>query len=148
MCSDRLDPTAKGPDRQPIIFWTIKKNDQRGVRQLLDDGASLETRGFGGRTPALAAAIVESWVMCLMLLRRGADPWASDQSGFTIAQRAAASRLINPEAEEYAALQEVRGFLKERGLYDRIYQTDEVKALRAAGQWPPPEARLQRPPSR
>lgn len=144
MSGDKTDPNGMGPDGLPIIFWIIERNELERVRQLLDAGANIESRGFGRATPALAAAIPDTWTICLLLLRRGANPWASNHAGFTIAYLASTSKVVNPKTEEFKALQEVRLFLKDRGLYDRIYRPEEVKALNTAGRWPPAEGKGQR----
>jgi len=129
-----IDPNAKSGDGLPIIFEAVLSRDAEWVEKLIDAGADIEARGFGHATPALVAALGDVWDVCLFLLRRGADPSATNQFDMTIFNLAAESRVAE-DSTEGKALQTVIKFLEEKGL--KRYRPAEVKALKAEGKWPP-----------
>lgn len=127
---------AKGPDGLPIIFWTIKENDQAKVAALLDAGADIEAAGYHGSTPILSAAMVDNWIMAEFLMRRGANIAAFDRAGFNLPYMTAHARVAKGSPTE-AALNEVRKALNNNGLLERIWEPAEVRALIKQGKWPP-----------
>ena len=123
-----------GPDRQPIIFWRILQEDRQAVAALLDAGYDIEREGGFGMTPLIQAAMIDDWITAELLLSRGADPWAADRRGFTTAHRAATSR-VDAGSVYGQALMGVRAVLERGGV--EPFAPAMVKAMRAAGKWPP-----------
>jgi ankyrin repeat protein len=132
----RADPKELGPDGLPVIFWKVKSGDMAGVAALLDAGADLESQGYHGATPALAAAVVDDWPMVDFLLQRGANAAASDRRGFTIAWLSAQAKVA-PDSATEVSLTAVRKRLNERLLLERVHDPVEVRKLQANGAWPP-----------
>ena len=127
---------AKGPDGLPIIFWTIKQNDQAKVAALLDNGADIEAAGYHGATPILSAAMVDNWIMAEFLMQRGANIAAFDRAGFNLPYLTAHAKVAKGSPTE-AALNRVRKALNDHGLLERIWEPAEVRALIKQGKWPP-----------
>ncbi|MDB6180877.1 hypothetical protein [Paracoccus fistulariae] len=121
----------------PIIFWRINEENYSEVDALLKAGADIDTHGFFGRTPVLAAASSDNWVMVKFLIERGADLSAYAGNGQTVPYRARNSR-VPLESPDGQALQEVRAILTERGLYDNISTPAELRAQMEAGTLPRP----------
>lgn len=136
MAAAETNPKAEGPDGLPIIFWTIKENDQKKVAAILDAGGDIEAKGYHKATPILAAAIVDNWEMAAFLMKRGARLDAVDGRGFTLPYLAAQAKVAegSPTA---AALQEVRVALNERAMLEKIYLPAEVRQMLKDGRWPP-----------
>ncbi|MDB6180876.1 ankyrin repeat domain-containing protein [Paracoccus fistulariae] len=122
----------------PVIFWRISERNYPAVDALLKAGADLETRGFFGVTPVIWAAGGGSWGMVKFLIERGADPSAYAGNGMTVADLALTSRVLldSPNGQD---LEDVRAILAERGLYDDIPTSAELRAQMDAGT-------LKRPP--
>ncbi|AUH34177.1 ankyrin repeat domain-containing protein [Paracoccus tegillarcae] len=121
----------------PIIFWRISQRNYPAVDALLKAGADIETRGFFGMTPVIAAATGDGWGMVKLLIERGADLNAYAGNGMTVANLALTSRVLldSPNGQD---LQDVRAILAERGLYDDIPTPAELREQMEAGTLPRP----------
>lgn len=60
------------------LFAAIADDDIAAAEAALADGAALEARGEGGRTPLVAATKANRVGIATLLLERGADPNAKD----------------------------------------------------------------------
>ena len=139
MPSPTIHPsTATGRNGYPIIFDAIESRDIDKVRALIHAGINLEARGFAGGTPALKAARIDAWDICLLLLESGADPSVADRTGSTIVYRAFNSRVA-PESRLGQDLLAVRSLIKARGLSQLVLPPSEVMKLQAEGKWPTPK---------
>ena len=84
----------------------------------------------------MMAASADNWEAVVFLLKRGAKPWAASKGGFTLGAYCADSRLTSASApgraknEVIARLQQVPGLWPPPSIA-------EVKAMMAAGRWPP-----------
>lgn len=136
MPNSSIDIEAKGPDGLPGIFWLIKERDQSAVGAWLDAGGDIESKGYHGATPVLAAAIIDDWPMVLYLIHRGARLDVADKRGFTLGYRSTTTR-VDLEGIFGPALLEVREVLAEADLLDEIYPPQVVREMKAAGEWPP-----------
>lgn len=131
-----LDPNAKGPDGLPILFWTLQQENLPKVEALLDAGADIEAKGYNGATPLLSQAIVQDWIAVELLMKRGARLDVADRVGFTVPYLLAHAKVAKGSRNE-AAMAAVRQVMNDRGLLGRIHEPAEVRALMAAGKWPP-----------
>jgi hypothetical protein len=125
-----------GPDGFHQIFWAIKSLDAEKVEDILNSGTNIEVNGYAGSTPALMAAIGDVWVICLLLLERGANPNAANSAGMTMPWLAKTSR-VNSNSETGVALSTVRSRLETLGLMDVIYDPAQVRRMIEDGMWPP-----------
>jgi len=68
-------------DNRPLIFMSIRAGNLEDVKKLVAHGHSIESSGFGGETPLLAASLAEQWDIVLFLLENGADYTAERKMG-------------------------------------------------------------------
>jgi len=130
----RADPrTVKDP--RPLDE-AILIGSAGAVRLLLDHGADPNRRGTLGETPLHVALDSHRFRIAELLVERGADPWAADDSGGTLGAAVAKTSLSRDPADDEAR----------RRLVDRVRKLGwpwpppdwrQVKAMRAEGRWPP-----------
>jgi ankyrin repeat protein len=110
------------------------------AKLLLQYHANVNEPDSIGATAVETGADADNFRMVLTLLNHGASIWATDNSGGTMAQSAFLSRLApnNPEGQ---ALAQVITRLKDAGYPWPPPNPKQVRALRAEGKWPPPQAR-------
>lgn len=125
-----------GPDGLPIIFWSIKEENHDKVTALLDAGADIESKGYHGATPVLAAAIVDSWSMVLMFLERGANAKAVDRRGFSLAWLASQTK-VQSNSKDHEALIKVRKLLDGLMGSKVVYEPKKIRDMLETGTWPP-----------
>ena len=121
---------------EPALFEAALLGDVRGVDMLLQAGANIEEADELGVTTALTAASADNWEVVVFLLDRGAAPGAASQTGLTLGGLAAHSRLTSGSAEGRAKNEVIARLQKVPGLWPPP-SIAEVKAMMAAGRWPP-----------
>jgi len=96
---------AEGPppmsDQDKALFGSIQVRSLDGVNQAIHEGANVNARGLGGRTPLHHAS--SQYPIVRRLLRRGADPNVADALGRTPLHDA----VSNPESDGQQARHEV-----------------------------------------
>ncbi len=107
-----------------------------GVRLLLDRGADPNRRGGLGETPLHIAIDSHRFRIAELLVERGADPWAADDSGGTLGA-AVARESLSPDPADDAARRRLVDRARKLGWPWPPPDWRQVKALRAAGRWPP-----------
>ncbi|MBN3538640.1 hypothetical protein, partial [Sphingomonas pseudosanguinis] len=80
------------------------------------------------------------WRLVETLIDHGADIWAHDELGITVAQEAETSRVIPGSDEDQARLR-VIAKLKARGYPFPPPKSDDVLEMVKEGRWPPAGAR-------
>lgn len=134
--SIKMSEQEKGPDGLPIIFWSIKEENQEKVIALLNGGADIDSHGYHGATPVLAAAILENWEMVALLLDRGANAKAVDRRGFSLAWLASHSK-VDSKSKTFEALTKVRKILDRLSGNKVIYDPMTIRQMLENGTWPP-----------
>lgn len=110
------------------------------VRLLLDHGARLDERDLTGATPLQTALDTHRFAIAELLIQRGADPWAADNSGGTLGWSVSRPSLAQT-AEDNAAHARLAARLPAMGWPSPAPAPIAVRELIAAGKWPPARAR-------
>lgn len=110
------------------------------VRLLVDHGARLDDRDSLGATPLQSALDAHRFAIAEYLLQKGADPWAADRSGGTLGWAVSRPALAQ-SAEDTAAHARLAARLDALGWPRPAPSPAQVRALAAAGRWPPARAR-------
>ena len=84
---DRREARSIAPD----LVKAIRNGDARAALKLIDNGADVNGRDAEGNTPLILASFYASPNCVELLLEKGADPNAANQSGVTALVRAATS---------------------------------------------------------
>jgi ankyrin repeat protein len=121
---------------QSIIFQRVQEEDIDAIRDLLDAGLDVDVRGFQGSTPAIYAAMADTWPVVLFLLEHGANPAAANRLGFTLPWLASTSRIVG-DGPRALALEQVRARLARKGLMLNVVDPRSVQRLIEADAWPP-----------
>ena len=121
---------------EPALFEAALLGDVQGLGLLLDAGADIEESDDLGRTTTMMAASADNWPAVVFLLQRGAKPWAAAKIGITLGAYCAKSRLTSASAEGRAKNEVIARLQKVPGLWPPP-SIAEVKAMMAAGRWPP-----------
>lgn len=137
MNEKNVDIYALGPNG-PMLFWKIQAEEYDGAQALLNAGADINVRGFSAETPAISAATADDWKGVLYLADCGADLSLYGANGFTVANMAKGSRL-RLDSEQGGYLEKVRGILDDRGLYDNVLTSKQLRDQMAAGKIPTPQ---------
>lgn len=129
------DPARTYNTETPL--WEAALIDERGnAAKLIAAKAPLDKGNGNNLSPAMIAASAGHWIMATQLIDAGASPWHTPANGQTLANLAAFDRL-RPETEEGQArdriIEKFRGF----GYPWPPPKPPEVRALVAAGRWPP-----------
>ncbi len=74
-----VDVTRGEPIGWTALFWAARANKTESVSALLDAGAAIDRRDFGGATPLIQAAGLNRTEAVRLLLDRGADIDAADK---------------------------------------------------------------------
>ena len=134
-CSNK-DDTMNEPLAMPML-GAVQHSDTEKVRRLAEKKIGLEEREPGSNaTPIIVASGSDQWPVIEVLVDHGADIWAHDQFGITMAQRTSTSRILRGSKEDEARLRVIEK-LKARGYPFPPPNAEEVLALDKAGQWPP-----------
>ena len=126
-------------DKSAILpmIGAIQHSDTDEVRRLAALHQGLEERNPDDQaTPMIQASGSDQWPVVEILVDHGANIWAHDQFGVTMAQMAVTSRILPGSAEDQARLR-VIDKLKARGYPFPPPNADQVLALDKAGRWPP-----------
>ncbi|TRW17382.1 ankyrin repeat domain-containing protein [Glacieibacterium frigidum] len=110
------------------------------VRMLIEYGAKLDDRSSTGATPLQTALDGHRFAIAELLIARGADPWAVDNSGGNLGWAVSRPSLAQT-AEDDAAHARLAAKLPAMGWPSPAPSPKEVRALVAAGRWPPARAR-------
>ena len=129
------DPNGRSGG-EPALFEAALLGDVRGLGLLLDAGANIEEADELGNTTAMTAASADNWPAVVFLLQRGANPWAAAKVGITLGTYCAESRLTSASPEGRAKNEVIARLQKVPGLWPPP-SIAEVKAMMAAGRWPP-----------
>jgi hypothetical protein len=113
--SSFTDPQATGPDGLPMIFWTLKRDNEKEVRAIIVAGADVNASGYHGATPTIAAARLEQWHYVNLLLENGAKLDVVDGLGFNVPYMVLNSE-IDSTSSEYQNLGSARQKIAEAGL--------------------------------
>lgn len=123
------------------MLGAVENDGAEEVRKLAQKGIGLNERDPANQTtPMIFAAATDQWPVVEILLDYGADVWAHDQFGITVAQRTITSRILRGSNEDDARLR-VMEKLRARGYPFPPPNPEEVLALDKSGNWPPHEAR-------
>jgi ankyrin repeat protein len=83
--------TSRKKMRQDFqLFWNcIQTNDLKGARDLISDGADVNSRSLSGKTPLIIAAGYSRTGIVELLIANGADVNATDRNGLSALKSAA-----------------------------------------------------------
>lgn len=129
------DPNAT-MDTETPLYEAGLVGEIDAARALLDAGADIDKADEVGKTPMLVASNTDHWRTVAFLLDHGASLW-KDANGITVAESAATSRIL-PNNDEGRALPQVIEKIKAAGYPWPPPTVKDVRALKAAGKWPPP----------
>ena len=129
------DPNGRS-GAEPALFEAALLGEPARAELLLKAGARVDEKDSLGGTAALIAASANNWALVLVFLHHGATPWATNTGGVTIGDFAFSSRL-STAAPEGTAKAEVEELLRRAGVPWPPPAPPQVRALVAAGHWPP-----------
>ena len=138
-CSSKDDAMTDTVDKSQIMpmLGAVMHSNTEQVRRLAEQHIGLDEREPADQaTPMIVASGSDQWPVIEILVDHGADIWAHDQFGVTMAQMAATSRILKGSKEDQARLRVIEK-LKARGYPFPPPKAEEVLALDKAGQWPP-----------
>lgn len=133
-------PNPRAGSDYRLLDSAIQLNSKGAVRLLLDHGARLDHEDSLGSRPLQTAVDSHVFAIAELLLDRGADPWAADNSGGTLGWAVARPPLSRTNEDVQAHLR-LKARVAKLGWPDPAPAPKEVRALVAAGRWPPPGAR-------
>lgn len=127
---------------QPVrpLDNAIVEGSSGAVRMLIDYGARLDDRDSTGATPLQTALDSHRFAIAELLIARGADPWAADNSGGNLGWAVSRPSLALTD-EDNAAHARLAAKLPGMGWPSPAPTPEQVRALAAAGKWPPARAR-------
>jgi ankyrin repeat protein len=138
LLSAGADPNGTLDDKTPL-YEAGMTGAVEAARLLLTASADIDKPDGVGKTPMLAAAATDRWEAVGFFLDHGASLW-KDANGITVAEMAATSRIL-PNSDNGRALPQVVEKIKASGYPWPPPNAEEVRALKAAGKWPPPGRR-------
>ena len=134
-CSKKEDAVNQA-GIQPML-GAVMHSETEEVRRLAEKGIGLDERYPANQaTPMIMASGSDQWPVIEILVDHGADIWAHDQFGITMAQMAVTSRILRGSKEDQSRLRVIEK-LKARGYPFPPPSAEEVLALDKAGKWPP-----------
>jgi hypothetical protein len=137
-CSNEDAPVNKAAI-MPML-GAVQHSETEEVRRLAEQGIGLDEREPADQsTPMILASGSDQWPVVEILVDHGANIWAHDQFGVTMAQMAVTSRIL-PDSDEDKARLRVIEKLKARGYPFPPPNSDQILALEKDGKWPPLEA--------
>lgn len=136
----KKDTAVKHAAIQPML-GAVMHSRTEDVRRLAEQGIGLNERYAADQsTPIIEAAGSDQWLVVEILVDQGADIWAHDEFGITMAEWAATSRILPGSTEDQARLRVIEK-LKARGYPFPPPSSEQVLALDKAGHWPPQGAK-------
>lgn len=142
-CSNKDDAVNDTVDKSQIMpmLGAVMHSNTEQVRRLAEQHIGLEEREPADQaTPMIVASGSDQWPVIEILVDHGANIWAHDQFGVTMAQMAVTSRILSGSKEDQARLRVIEK-LKARGYPFPPPTAEEILVLDKAGHWPPPGAR-------
>jgi hypothetical protein len=134
-CSNEDAPVNKSAI-MPML-GAVMHSETEEVRRLAEQGIGLDEREPADQsTPMIVASGSDQWPVVEILVDHGANIWAHDQFGITMAQMAVTSRIIPGSNEDKARLRVIEK-LKTRGYPFPPPGRAEILALEKDGKWPP-----------
>ncbi|RMB54817.1 hypothetical protein C8J44_0043 [Sphingomonas sp. PP-CE-3A-406] len=122
------------------MLGAVMHSDTDEVRRLAEHGIGLDEREPADQsTPMIVASGSDQWPVVEILVDHGADIWAHDQFGVTMAQMAVTSRILPGSDEDKARLRVIEK-LKARGYPFPPPNAERILSLEKDGKWPPLEA--------
>lgn len=128
--------TAIGSD----LAAAVANRDIDEVEGLLTAGANPDDRDHIGEEAILSATASDQFRIANLLADHGANIWATDELGFTPGNFTAAS-IVLPDSIEGRARERFIERLRAAGYPWPPHGSNDVMALRSAGQWPPHSAK-------
>lgn len=138
-------PNPRGNPSGPMRT-AIALNSQGAVRMLLDFRADPNVMEPTGNRPLHTALDMEHFRIAELLLDRRADPWAIDSGGANLGT-AAHQPMVTDSPEEAAAQARLVKRAEKLGWPSPPPSPRDIRAMAAAGAWPPPAARAAGAPS-
>ncbi|WP_107964598.1 ankyrin repeat domain-containing protein [Sphingomonas sp. PP-CE-3G-477] len=137
-CSNKDDAVNKAAI-MPML-GAVMHSETEEVLRLAKQGIGLDEREPADQsTPMIVASGSDQWPVVEILVDHGANIWAHDQFGITMAQMAVTSRILPGSNEDKARLRVIEK-LKARGYPFPPPGRAEILALEKDGKWPPLEA--------
>ncbi len=137
-CSNEDAPVNKAAI-MPML-GAVMHSETEEVRRLAEQGIGLDERYPANQaTPMIMASGSDQWPVVEILVDHGANIWAHDQFGTTMAQMTVTSRILPGSDEDKARLRVIEK-LKARGYPFPPPGRAEILALEKDGKWPPLEA--------
>lgn len=134
-CSNKDDAVNKA-EIMPML-GAVQHSDTEEVRRLAEQGIGLDEREPADQsTPMIVASGSDQWPVVEILVDHGANIWAHDQFGITMAQMVVTSRILPGSDEDKARLRVIEK-LKARGYPFPPPGRAEILALEKDGKWPP-----------
>ncbi|PTQ58805.1 hypothetical protein C8J45_1188 [Sphingomonas sp. PP-CE-3G-477] len=122
------------------MLGAVMHSETEEVLRLAKQGIGLDEREPADQsTPMIVASGSDQWPVVEILVDHGANIWAHDQFGITMAQMAVTSRILPGSNEDKARLRVIEK-LKARGYPFPPPGRAEILALEKDGKWPPLEA--------
>lgn len=126
-----------GPgDRITHLQDAVNERSASAVERLIAVGADLEERDARGATPLINACGTDQFRIAEMLLKAGANIYATDDYDMTAGRMLWISR-VSPSSPEGAARARVLKSMEARGFPFPAPNRDVVAAAKRAGNWPP-----------
>lgn len=122
------------------MLGAVMHSETEEVLRLAKQGIGLDERYPANQaTPMIMASGSDQWPVVEILVDHGANIWAHDQFGTTMAQMAVTSRILPGSNEDKARLRVIEK-LKARGYPFPPPNSEQILALEKGGKWPPLEA--------
>ncbi len=121
------------------MLGAVMHSETEEVLRLAKQGIGLDERYPANQaTPMIMASGSDQWPVVEILVDHGANIWAHDQFGTTMAQMAVTSRILPGSNEDKARLRVIEK-LKARGYPFPPPNSEQILALEKDGKWPPLE---------
>ncbi len=127
-------------NNEPALYEAARIGNIEPAALLLKYHANINQADSLGTTSIVVAGSSENWTMVIYLITQHANIWATSNVGTNVGTFAASSRML-PNSPQGQALARVITRLKDAGYPWPPPSPKQVRALRAEGKWPPPQAR-------